>query len=1272
MRVQGDSLVPVRLDLLGDTVAHVLRRRDGTLSIGTTARGLVRLRIGADGSAERLAAPQDSAMARQRITSQLETRDGRLWVATDSGIWFDRDGWKRVPMAGGPEMHAVLSMQADPRGSGVLLYGLRAPGIFARGIFARADDQRITVLDSGPPEYKGTTLWTSANGWWHARRSTLKRNGLPVLTLGPEPANGDAFVSDALGIITGLADSEGSVWLGTFAGGLHRIKPTMVRTVSEPEGLASRNVYGVYADRLGGVWVGSLGRGFSRIDAATGRVEGSGQRYLDGMSVRVFLEGSDGTFWVGGESGRAVLNRCARVPRLQCTPERLDVSIIEVYALHEDPDQRLWIGALNGLFRRENGRVVRVDSTNGAPAHPVRAFARTRDGALWMGTNGGGLVRYREGSFRTIDTADGLPSNLVRALHLDSAGMLWVGTEGRGLARLDPAAWSGSAPASTDARVGRLSQRQGLYDESIHEILSDGYGRLWMSSNRGLFWIDRNEASAVIDGRATSLRSTSYTERDGMRNREGNGGFHPSGVRTSDGRLWFATQDGVAIIDPAAIAPDTVAPPIVIEQVIAGDSALLLADSVVRLSPAQRDIRIDFTALTFLEPRNVRFRYRLEGYNESWVDNDTRRSAFFTKLPPGTYTFRVQASKPGQSWRESPVGLTVIVEPRLVETWWFRMAGIGTLVFLAGQAARRRTRDARRRSRELEQLVSERTLTLRDREQQLERQYQQLESQAAALRQLDTAKSRFFANVSHELRTPLTLMVAPLDRLRDHHAGSEHDRWLDLAQRNAKRLLELVNQLLDVAKLEAGAMRLAPRLFDVSALLQGALDGFRLAAERKQLQLVADVPLECQVTLDSDAVEKIVANLLSNAVKFTPPGGVINVELRRDATGISLAVANTGPAIPPAQLALMFERFYQVDESQTAVQPGTGIGLSLVKELVELLDGTIAVHSDDLSTTFTVQIPVRDTYQDPLTIAAARTVSGPILLTAAARRDERELDVPTLLVVDDNQDMRRFVRAHFDGRFRVLEAGDGEEALTLARSQLPDVIISDVMMPRMDGRELVRRLRKSPDTDFLSVLLLTAQADNEQRITGLEGGADDYLGKPFEMRELMARVGNLIAARRRLQLRYGQAANGSVDTATATGAPVVDGAPAASLPASPFASNDGLSDEDRAYRDKLMAAIHARLGNEEFGVGELADVMAQDRSHLFRRVRHVTGQAPSDLLRRLRVEEGARLLRTTAGSVADVAFSVGFRSVSHFFRCFQERYGVTPGEYRASSIVSTT
>lgn len=1260
VQLSDDRAVPVLPHILRDPVGSLLQLRDGTLLVGHGRRGLVRLRRGADGAMQPVATSADSVLRDARINAIHEAPDGTLWLGTNRGLFTGRESWRRVPMEGGPELLEIERIVDHPRGAGVVVYGLRLWSPHA-GTVATADAKRMRVVDSGPPVFNVVApMWTSDSTIWLGSGSAVHRNGVPQLRLDDGAPGFDGMNNATFGITTALTDREGSLWLGTFAGGLHRLKPTLVRTISEAEGLTSRNAYATYVDRSGALWVGSIGGGFSRVDAVTGRVEGFRPRANTPDVARTFLEARDGTLWVGSA---VALFACSRAPTLTCAAEpSFGGQVFGVSALHEDPDGRLWVGAQSGLYRREQGRLAKLDTGGGAPAATVRAFAVSRDGALWMATDGGGIVRYREGVYTPVTTADGLPSDLVRALYVDADGWMWIGTEGRGLARLDPRAWATRDAAAEGRRIATITTRNGLFDDGIHEVLEDDFGRLWMSSNRGIFWITREEAMAVADGRAARVRSTGYTERDGMRNREGNGGVQPSGAKGHDGRLWFPTQDGVVVVDPRAIVSDTVAPPLVIEQVVAGDSALLPGDAGVRLAPDQRDIRVDFTALTFREPRNVYFRYRLDGYSTDWVESDTRRSAFFTKLPPGRYTFRVQASDARRGWHEPGASLVIEVVPRFYETPAFRVAVLAVLLGLGVVTLTRRSRAARRRARELQRLVDERTLALRDREQQLEAQNRQLETQAEALQQLDHARSRFFANVSHELRTPLTLMLGPLDRLRKHdRVDAQHERWVDLASRNARRLLELVNQILDVARLEAGAMQLSPSRIDLSGLLRGALESFRMTAEGKQLQLRADVPPACLVTLDSDAVEKIVTNLLSNAVKFTPPTGEITLRLQRSVASVAITVSNTGPAIPPEQLALVFERFYQVDESRTTIQPGTGIGLSLVKELVELQGGAVRAASDTIATTFTVDLPLSEADQRALDAEteSVADLTTPPEASAAVPSDDAAADIPTLLVVDDSEDMRTFIRDHFAERFRVLEAGDGLEALAVARAQLPDVIVSDVMMPGLDGRGLVRALREDPETDYLAVILLTAQAESEQRIAGLEGGADDYLGKPFEMRELDARVRNQIAARRRLQLRFGAAASGTVSDSPVS--------PEAGETAVDSPDGPTLDADDLAYRERLLAAIRARLGDEDFGVTELADAMAQDRSHLFRRVRQVTGQSPSDLLRGKRVEEGARLLRTTSGSIADVAFSVGFKSVSHFFRCFQAQYGVTPTEYRRAS-----
>lgn len=586
---------------------------------------------------------------------------------------------------------------------------------------------------------------------------------------------------------------------------------------------------------------------------------------------------------------------------------------------------------------------------------------------------------------------------------------------------------------------------------------------------------------------------------------------------------------------------------------------------------------------------------------------------------------------------------------------------------------RRRVGLLRTQREELESVVAERTSALLERERELARKNALLEAQAAQLQALDLAKTRFFANVSHELRTPLTLTIGPLEDLQARGGRDpQEERWIDIALRNSRRLLRLVNQILDVAKLEAGQMHLQPRPLDLSMYIRGLVSAFGSVAERKRIALTLDTPPSLKGMFDADAVEKILTNLLSNAVKFTPDGGSVRVLVElttlRDAPAVSMRVIDTGHGIPPAQLAHVFERFYQVDESDARLQAGTGIGLALVKELVELHGGSIAAESDPRGTMFTVVVPFGEVAQASAPSPSTALITGatkiplrPTLETPVASGDGDLLDqsdVPAMLVVDDSDDLRAYIRDHFRTEFRVVEARDGAEGIEAARRELPDVVVSDVMMPGTDGFTLVRALRENPETDYLAIVLLTAQAEDEKKLTGLKSGADEYLVKPFDMRELDVRVKNLIAARRRLRDRF------VVEGLKSAGEPEGNGAAGTAVA---ILSTDGtppLSASDMQFRDRVNRVIAEALSNPEFGVAELADAVAQDRSHLFRRVKQVFGTSPSILLRQRRLDAGARLLVEGSGTVADVAYAVGFNSVSYFCQCFQQQFSETPATYR--------
>jgi signal transduction histidine kinase/ligand-binding sensor domain-containing protein/CheY-like chemotaxis protein len=1226
--VRGDVLVRVGRGTLDARVTSILQRRDGSLLVGTRGAGI--FRVTRDARVTKLAG--DPALDSDHVERMVEDTSGALWIAGRRALW----SWRERPVrVSGPRSPFIVTDLVQVRATGAV-FAAGASGVYR--------------IDSGPPVLVrpaspgSLRLWADAGAIWNVDGLDVVRDGRRVFTL-PE----SRLVSAA------LFDREGSLWLGTDAAGLHRLKPALFTTYSVPEGVGHSNVYATYVDRSGAIWLGTWGKGASRIDPVTGRITVL-QLGAAPSSVNSFYEDEAGRLWIAtgfSEGGPYVCTLPAMTCRAEGPRELRDRV---VFALYGDADHRLWAGADGLLFRYDGRSWTSFPPSSGAPEATVRAFASTRDGALWMGTNGGGLARYREGKFTRLTRADGLPSDLIRSLYADADGWLWVGTEGRGLARLDPRAWA-DGRATPNAGIVRIGTKDGLFDEVIHQILEDDAGRLWMNTNRGIFWVARAELNAFADGRASRIHSTTYSERDGIRNREGNGGVQPAGAKGRDGRLWFPTQDGVVVVDPAKVRRDQLAPPLVVEQVVAGESALHPERDSIALRPDQRDMQIEYTALTFLEPTNVRFRYRLDPYDTRWVDVGNRRTAFYTKVPPGRYTFRLEASDAAGGWYEPGTTLAVRVLPRVWETGVFRWVSVAALGILLLIAVRVREARLRARAVQLERVVDERTGALRERERELADRNAQLQS-------LDHAKTRFFANVSHELRTPLTLTIGPLEDLRTRAGGDPQvERWLDIALRNARRLLRLVNQILDVAKLEAGAMHLAPRPIDLGPFTRGVVAAFAAVAERKGIRLTVETLEALRGAFDADAVEKILTNLLSNAIKFTPSGGTVHVALSQEGESARLVVRDSGPGIPSDQLAHVFERFYQVDESTTRAQPGTGIGLSLVKELVELHGGTIVVESGSAGTTFTATIPPRVAADgvavaavDDAVVANANDAASLAPVIAAEQTDNtaelsddatRSEDVPTLLVVDDSADLRSYIRDHFATRFRVLEAADGAEGIALARRHLPDVVLSDVMMPGTDGHELVRVLRESAETDFLSIILLTAQAEDEQRLQGLERGADDYIVKPFEMRELDVRVRNLILSRRRLRERFSTPRPQVPDFA-------VDVAPV-----------------DRAYIVRVREAIQRGLADADFGVGELADAVSQDRSQLFRRVKQLFGESPSDLIRRMRLEEGERLLTQGSATVTDVTYAVGFNSLSYFCRCFQEAYGVTPAAYRSRAAISS-
>jgi signal transduction histidine kinase/ligand-binding sensor domain-containing protein/CheY-like chemotaxis protein/AraC-like DNA-binding protein len=1237
--IRGDRFVPVVGVPPGEVVTALIQRADGGFWAGTRGAGLYRLEGNPDGGEMRAVLVDYLDAATVRVL--FEDPSGRLWIGTAAhGIWSESEGVSLLPMPDPPLQEVTHFVHSAERGA---TFAIAASGNY------QVEEHRVRLIDSRPwVALPGRPMAVDPDGaLWHASGSRLARDGRPVLDLGPDP--GDPL-SGAM-ITAMVVDHEGSVWTGTRAAGLHRIKPSFITTLSEPEGITHRNVYPIQQDSSGEIWVGSYGNGLSRIHR-----DGSITNYTPDMGyptlVYSLLADRADRLWVGG---MGALLRC-RLPEMTCTQEDPTVVGTTAHAFHRDAGGRLWAGFPTGP------RVLKDEVWAAVPDWPdagtVRAFAETGDGAIWMGTDGGGLVRYENGRFTQVTEAgDGLPINLVRALYLDADGWLWVGTQGRGLARLDPLAWKAGS-GRTDRRIVSIRAAHGLFDEMIHQILEDDAGRLWMSTNRGIFWVAREDLNAFAEGGASHVRSTGYTERDGLRHREANGGMQPAGIRDRDGRLWFPTQDGVAVVDPKDITTHYTPPPVVVERITASDSTVLPGSSSVEFGVKQRDLQVEYTALSFLEPANVQFRYRLDPYDPDWVEAGPRRTAFYTKVPPGRYTFRVMASNEPDVWPGAAAEVEILLEPRFRETRGAFLLALVALTLMVGGGYRWRVGNLRRTERELSRVVEVRTEELRRHQEVLHERNVQLATQAEALADLHQARSRLFANLTHEFRTPLTLILGPLKSLQSGRHGvldvgvrEQHQLML----RSSERLLRLINQILDLSKIQAGALSLEPRVGDVTSFARDVTMACTSLMERRGLALEfnADAArLFCP--FDPEHLETILYNLLSNAAKFTETGGSVAVEVRELDGWAEITVRDTGIGIRPEETSRIFERFHQSDASPTRRFAGTGIGLALAKELVEMHEGSITVESaPGKGSTFTVRLPraeesaVADAPVSPDRGVPQDRVDAPWLdgapQVSAAKRapppGEEPDDRATVLVVDDNPDVRAYLHSLLDQTYRVIDARDGEEGLAVVREALPDLVVADVMMPGLDGLALGRELKTDPMTDAIPLILLTARAEPQDHVAGLTHGADAYLVKPFDPDVLQACVASLLAKRSLLRERFRQGEVPLPTTCPETPAPL---------------------------DARLRPLVEARLVDPALGPDALAADAGLSYHQLYRALRDELGVTPSGFIRRIRVECAAALLRQGAGSVTEIAYSVGFESLSYFRRAFHERFNASPTEHLAA------
>ncbi|MCH8476316.1 MAG: response regulator [Wenzhouxiangella sp.] len=1051
---------------------------------------------------------------------------------------------------------------------------------------------------------------------------------------------------------------DGSILLGSLQQGLFRLGPDgeALEQVTHRNGLAVNGIADLVIDHELGIWLAQPGA-IARVDLFGGR------RLYDadfGLSDTHALIPFQGRWLLGGRAGMSVLAADGHdASRLQ----PIDAPIMEAFEIVDDGDGVL-VASAGGVHRivpdlddftvleherllvdtyaftmvrsglrdawyvgLENGRGVLLNTEDGwhSPGriegvnHRISNLAEDAAGRVWAGTTLGRYYRLEWHNDQLVMTAElaaeqGVPAGYAWAFNLGERAVL--GTDQGGYRPIEPAAER--VEPDPDFRNDLLGEERGVYrlylasDGQVIGGIGSG-GRLWRGtlSEDGVFdWQGRwlTDLEPAINWFIDELGDHLWIGR------------HPGLLRLD----WPPPE---LVIEPSRLHLVRAGFPDQSRWVIAGPGIDRLDDAIPASSGS---LRFEFALSSYTAPERTEYRVFLDGLDRDWSrwSGETRRD--YTNLPGGHYVFQVEArNAAGQTFASDPLSFRVQPPYYLTPLAWGLYVLTAALLLLMATHVGQRLRERKLLAQQkiLSQQVAERTAEVR--------------AQARKIRQISDARAQFFANVSHELRTPLTLTRGPLQELARKSSDlldDESKQYLNVALRNSEAMQSLIGQVLDLQRLEAGRMPLRLIDADLAQIVRAVLDRFAVQAQLRRIELSSEgaekpVVLAC----DQAHIDTMLGNLLSNAIKFTPKGGQVKVRLEQSEKQIALSVSDTGPGIDPPDQQAIFERYRQ-GEAGSASSPGTGIGLALVQELVELHGGEVRVESKPgHGSRFSLRIP-GDLTPDTARPEPLETIEQPVEpvqgLSESTVEEMASDDVPCVLLVDDNAELRAFLQLRLGRSYRIEEAADGAEGLEKARAIVPDAIITDGLMPVMDGLAMTRAIKSDPELAFVPVLILTSRASPEDAVRGLESGADDYLSKPFDSAELAARVAGLIASRRRLKAHLDESG-----------------------------PNDSELGQQSAFMAQVDRLLEAHLSDSSFSIRDWSDLLHMDRTTLFRRLKSETGQSPEEYLREKRLQKAARLLRERAGNVAEVADAVGFASVSHFSRRFRERYQTTPAAY---------
>lgn len=1106
-------------------------------------------------------------------------------------------------------------------------------------------------------------------------------------------------------LITGIQeDKDGMIWLTTDGAGifLYNKKEKTAANFSymagDPESISTNGLYCLLIGRDQMVWVGTYKQGldFYKPNSRKFRLiqhDPKNSNSLGLNDVDCFMEDSNGDIWIGTNgAGVSILDKeTGDFRHIRASGAKGGLSSNVVVSLYEDHEKNIWMGTYFGGLNKmdpETGRftVYKHNVADTTSLSDDRIWSIIEDGYnnLWIGTMGGGLNRFEPetGSFRRYTSENSnLIGNYVNHLSLDSGKRLWICTS-NGLSIYNPQkdnfenyinkdsdagtnSFGSLISAFTDTRgwnwlcssnglirfdpekhtAAVIDKDSGLMSNSVHRMLEDQQGNLWVSSTGGISKIMISDRDQNSNFRVNFIH---FDEADGLQDIEFS---ETTSLLTKDGEFLFGGVNGVNIFRPEEIIMDRTAPSLAFTNlkilntvIVPGqiynnriiiDKCINHTDRIV-LKHSENLFSIEFVALTWLFPEKNQYRYQLEGFDENWFETDgTANFATFTNLNHGDYVFRLQGSNADGTWNQEGISLKIKVLPPFLKTWYALLIYIFILLVA---------------------LLSLRYMILFRERMKVELETER--SEAKRVHDLDMLKLKFFTNISHEFLTPLTLILSPVEKLLPVLKGASEKKYLDHIYQNTRKLQLMVSQLLDFRKMDAQGLVFNPSWGDIVAFITSTVASFSDLSENKhiELRMITDLR-EFYMMFDKDKLERILFNLLSNAFKFTPVSGVVIVQAGLEEvtasegsqvkTNLIIRVKDNGTGINPENLDKIFTRFYQEENPKAVGAKGTGIGLSLTKEYVQLHRGEITVESAlNIGSCFSVFLPVDQPvglknkavhgFMHETKFNAGKLTGLPELRIEMSQENRQ-----VILIVEDHEDLRLYLKENLEDEYEVLEAGNGKHALAILEKRLPDLILSDIMMPEMDGIEFCRHVKNDKITCHIPLIFLTAKISERQELEGLKTGADEYIVKPFNLDILRTKIDNLMRLKQNLREVF-----------------------KTKMQIEP--RDISITSLDEKFMKKALDIIEEHMADAAFSVNGFSKLMGTSRMQLYNKIVSLTGTTPLEFIRVLRLKRAAQLLDKSQLTVSEVAYQVGFNDPRYFSMQFKKEFRVLPSKFKPS------